>query len=332
MRIFISSIISLAILALYAPSIMAQTLVVGNKREHTVSFIDLKSGTEYARAKTGKSPHEIAVSPDGKTAVVVSYRGPLFTGNKLHLFDIASGEKTGVVDLGDNKAPHGLKWVPGTNRVMGTTESSQSAFLADVAEMKLVGSAKTEQQGSHMVALAPDHQTAYVANINSGSFTVIDMKTFDKVKDVKAGEGTEAIAVSPDGRQIWVGNNNSKSIMIFDTESLKKQHEIKTEGIPIRVEISPDGQSIAVSEPDLSRVRIYDAKTYTPITSIDLSDADAKVPVTLLFAPDGTNLWVACTGSAKVVEVDTSNWSIIRSFAAGEGSDGLGYSPLKRVP
>lgn len=332
MRKNISLLVTMGFISAYTPTIMAQTLVVGNKREHTVSFIDLKSGVEYARTETGKAPHEIAVSPDGKTAVVVSYRGPSFIGNKMHVFDIASGMQTGVIDLGKNKAPHGLKWVPGTTKVVGTTEASQSAFMADIAEMKLVNSVKTNQRGSHMVALAPDSEKAYVSNINSGSFTVIDMKTFVKIKDVKAGEGTEAVAVSPDGKQIWVGNNASKTIAVFDAESLGKRHEIKTDGIPIRVEISPNGKNIAVSEPDLSRVRIYDANTYTPITSIDLAEVDAKIPVTMLFSPDGTKLWVACTGSEKVVEIDTDDWSVARSFAVGDGSDGLGYSPLQHAP
>lgn len=327
-----SSIVCGALLVICTPTVWAQTLVVGNKREHTVSFIDLKSGEEVSRTKTGKSPHEIAISPDGKKAVVVSYRGPLFTGKKLHVFDVETGKETGTINLGANKAPHGLKWIPGTSKVVATAEASQSLALVDVNKAKLLKSVGTEQQGSHMVALSPDNERAYVANINSGSFTVINLKTFEKMKDVKAGEGTEAIAVSPDGEHIWVGNNNSKSIMIFDAETLEEHREIKTDGIPIRVEIRPDGKYVAVSEPDLSRVRIYDAETYAPIKGIDLSEADAKVPVTLLFSPDGSRLWVACTGSAKIVEVNTTDWSIVRSLMAGDGSDGLGFSPLNTIP
>jgi DNA-binding beta-propeller fold protein YncE len=328
MHKFITAVISIVFLGLLSTAVTAQILIVGNKREHTVSFIDLKSGQEFARTKTGKSPHEVAVSPDGKTAVVVSYRGQLFTGNKLHVFDVASGKKTGVISLGEHQAPHGLKWIPGTSKVIATTEASQSVVIVDVAKMNLIGSVKTDQQGSHMVALAPDNKRAFVANIGSGSFTAIDLEKLEKITDVKAGEGTEAISITPDGKQLWVGNNLSKSIMVFDINTFEKLNEIKTEGIPIRVEISPDGKFAAVSEPDLSRVSIYSVDTREPVAQIDLSKADANVPVTLLFSPDSPKLWVATTGSAKVVEVDTVDWSIVRSLAAGEGSDGLGYSPI----
>jgi len=240
-----------------------------------------------------------------------------------------NGKKKGVIDLGKNTAPHGLKWIPGTDKVIATTEASQSVVLVDIAEMKLLASVKTDQRGSHMVALSPDSDRAFVANINAGSFTVIDLASFEKVKDVNAGEGTEAIAVSPDGKHIWVGNNGSKSIMVFDAQTLKKRHEFKTEGIPIRVEISPDGAFVVVSEPDLSRVSVYDAVSHKILKTIDLVNQDAKIPVTMLFSPDGAKLWVATTGSAKVIEIETSDWTIRRSISAGQGSDGLGYSPMQ---
>lgn len=50
-------------------------LLVGNKGEDTLSLVDFASGRECARLPTGKSPDEIAISPDGKRAVLVGYGG-----------------------------------------------------------------------------------------------------------------------------------------------------------------------------------------------------------------------------------------------------------------
>ena len=61
---------ALALLA--ATPAAAETLIVGNKGEDTVSFIDLATAKERARVATGKMPHEIAISPDGKQAAVVA--------------------------------------------------------------------------------------------------------------------------------------------------------------------------------------------------------------------------------------------------------------------
>lgn len=318
-----------AALACAAGAAQASTLIVGNKVEHTVSFIDLDIGEEIARRETGRAPHEIAVSPDGKTAVLVSYREQNFNGNTLHVFDVATATPKGEISLGAHLGPHGLKWIPGTSRVIATTEVTKDVVVVDIAARELVGSVKTDQEGTHMVALSPDNKRAYASNIGSGSFTVIDLKKLNKLRDVKAGDGTEAISVSSDGREIWVGNNGSRSVMVFDAVSFEKKAEFATDGIPIRVELSPDGAIAAVSEPDLAQVSLYDARTRERVATVDLKPAEAAVPVTLLFSPDGARLWAAATRSAKVVEIDTADWRIVRTLSAGQGSDGLAWSPVK---
>ena len=199
--------------------------------------------------------------------------------------------------------------------------------IADIDKGEVTARIGSDQDGTHMVALSPDAKTAYSANIGSGSFSVYDMDTREKLRDVKAGEGTEGISVSPDGAEIWVGNNNSQSVMVFDTESFEKLAEIEAEDLPIRVEMNPAGTLVAVSYPRLAQVVIFDAVTRDQIADIALGQ-NGLFPVTLLWSEDGTKLWAAATGSKRVVEIDADDWSVIRTLPAGEGSDGLGYSPL----
>jgi DNA-binding beta-propeller fold protein YncE len=68
------------------PSTVATgTLLIGNKGENTLSFVDLASGRELGRAATGPMPHEIAISPDGRQAAVVAYGG-----HTIDIFDVAA--------------------------------------------------------------------------------------------------------------------------------------------------------------------------------------------------------------------------------------------------
>ena len=309
----------------------ADTLIVGNKREHTVSFIDLKTGDEIRRVTTGKAPHEVAVSPDGSTAVIVSYRDRDYMGSSLHVFDIATGEKLRVVEMDGYTAPHGLKWIGEGRTVAVTTEGSKHLVIANVDSGKVEAAIPTNQKGSHMVVLSPDQDRAYVANIQSGSFSVIDLESQKRLKNVKAGKGTEAITMTPDGSELWVGNNNSRNIIVFDPLDFKKLATIETKGVPIRVEISPDGKHAAVSEADLNAVTIIDVKTREVVASIDMSEAGGKVPVTLLFDQTGPRLWAATTQAARVIEINTADWTINRHLEAGAGSDGLGYSPIDLI-
>jgi len=324
--IFIQSALAAGAM-LIATHAAAATLIVGNKIESTVSFIDLEIGAEVARRETGTAPHEIAVSPDGARAVVVSYRGPGYTGESLHVFDVASATKIGEIDLKGSKAPHGLKWIPGTSRVIATTEATNDVVIVDVDAGEVVSAIKTGV-GAHMIALSLDANIAYAASINGGAFAIIDLEKGKTIRTVEAGSGTEAISVTPDGKEIWVGANNSRRIMIFDSTTFRKIREIKSGGIPIRVEISPDGAVAAVSEFDKNRILIYEVSSRLIRKTIDLAPFDAKAPVTLLFSPDGKFLWAAATHSRKIIEIDTAEWSVVRTLAAGEGSDGLGYSPI----
>ena len=305
-----------------------QTLVVGNKVDDSVSFIDLTTGEEVARRETGRAPHEIALSPDGKIAVVVSYREKDYEGNTLHLFDVESATPLGAISLGEHRGPHGLKWIPNTDQVIVTTEITQDIVIVDIGDRAVVGSVKTDQVGTHMVALSPVKPLAYAANIGSGNFTVIDLENVSKVRDVEAGEGTEAIAVTPDGREIWVGNNGSRSIMVFDAASLELLDTIETADAPIRVEISPDGALVAVSYPFKSKLAFFDRATRERLTIIDLLEDRLTFPVTLLFSPDGQVVWAAATGSASVAEFSTQDFSLLRILPAAAGSDGLGFTPV----
>ena len=64
-----------AMLMLAAPTLGAQTgtLVASNMNDHTATVIDAASGRVLATVPTGEGPHEVAISHDGKWAVVSNY-------------------------------------------------------------------------------------------------------------------------------------------------------------------------------------------------------------------------------------------------------------------
>src|SRR5687768_4055647 len=130
-------------------------LLVGNKGENSLSFIDLASGRELGRSPTGPMPHEIAVSPDGRQAAVVAYGG-----RSLDVYDVASRARLRTIDLAPNQGPHGLVWL-GDGRILATTERSESLAIVDTGRGDAVSAIATGQQGTHMVAVSPDRRRAY---------------------------------------------------------------------------------------------------------------------------------------------------------------------------
>src|SRR5512139_846785 len=292
-------------------------LLIGNKGEDTVSFVDLGTGKELGRSPTGRMPHEIAISPDGKQAAVVAY------GDKtIDLFDVATRTKIRTIDLAPNEGPHGIAWLK-NGRIVVTTERSQSIAVVDPVAGKLVASIKTDQPGTHMIAVTDDGTTAYASNIPAGTVTVIDLAGGRKLRDIAVGGRPEGIALSRDELVLWVGDLEGSRVQAFDTDTFDRLAEIKTGGIPIRVAASPDGRWIVTSNLEAGGLTIIDAVARRHVRDLPLSGKQEAGQVTILFSKDGKRIYAAETGGDVVAEVDLDSGKVLRRLPAGKNGDGL---------
>ena len=307
----------------------AQTLVIGNKAADTAGFADLERNRMVATRPTGPGPHEVAVSPDGETAAVVAY-GRDNDGRSVSLFDIASATSLKVIDLGRHTRPHGIAWLPDGRHLAITTEGSGHLVLVDTAAGDVAAAIDTGAAGSHMLALSPDAARAYVANLRDSSFSVIDIAARKLLRVVESGEGSEGIAVTPDGDEIWVSNRAENSVFVFDSETFARKAEIVTGEVPIRVAISPDGRHAVTANAREGTLSVIATASKSVVATVILETGGEgrTFPVTLLFRPDGAELFVAMTGPGRIARIDTAGWTQTGELVAGDGADGLGYSPL----
>lgn len=324
MRRFAAALLSALILtacpaAGETASSAGETLLVGNKGEDTLSIIALGSGEELARIATGRMPHEIAVSPDGKRAAVVAYGG-----TSIDIIDLAARRRVQTIDISPNARPHGLLWL-NDGRLVATAEGSES--VAVVAPDGAVTSIATGQQGTHMIVVAPDNRTAYTANIGSGTVSVLDLSAGRKVADLAVGGKPEGLALARGGRELWVGDLDAPRVQIWDVATRKKIAEQPVDPVAIRVLASPDGQLIATSNIASGTISLFDAETRAPIRTITVSGERAKGQVTLLFSPDSRRLYAAETGHDMIAEIDVASGRVLRRIAAGKNGDGLAIAP-----
>ena len=292
-------------------------LLIGNKGEDTLSFVDLRTGKELGRSPTGRAPHEIAISPDGRQAAVVAYGG-----KTIDLFDIATRAKLRTIDLSPNEGPHGLVWL-NDGRLIATTERSQSIAVVDPASGKVAASIKTDQQGTHMVAVSPDGRTAFTSNIPAGTVSVIDLAEGRKLRDIAVGGNPEGITLSADGRTLWVADLESPRVQAFDAATFEKLAEVPTGAMPIRVAASPDGKWIVTSNVGSGSLTLIDAASRQRVRDVDVSGTEAAGQVTILFSADGKRLYAAETGRDTVAEIELESGKVLRRLPAGKNGDGL---------
>ena len=304
-----------------APAGVTGTLLIGNKGENTLSFVDLATGRELGRAATGRMPHEIAISPDGRQAAVVAYGA-----RSIDIFDVVTRAKLRTIDLSPNDGPHGLVWLP-DGRLVATTERSRSLTLVDTRGGDRVTAIPTGQEGTHMVTVTPDHARAFTANIAAGTVSVLDLRAGTKIRDIAVGGRPEGIALTPDGRTLWVGDLEGARVQAFDTASYARVAEVPTGEVPIRVAASPDGRWIVTSNLGGGSLTVIDAATRAVARTVPVSGSREAAQVTILFSSDGRRLYAAETGRNQIAEVDLETGQVTRRLGAGANGDGLAIAP-----
>src|SRR5688500_19549197 len=106
------------------------TLVVTNKSPSTATIIDVASGRTLATIPTGNCPHEIALSSDGRFAVVTDYSGQ--PGRTLTVIDVLAMRVVRTIDLGAYNRPHGIAFLPGDSLVVVSSEASKNVVVVNV--------------------------------------------------------------------------------------------------------------------------------------------------------------------------------------------------------
>lgn len=318
--------ISLSLLAglLAAPG-RADMLLIGNKGEDTVSLVDLASGAECQRVPTGRAPHEIALSPDGRQAAVVAYGG-----TTIDIFYVAGARLVRRIDLSPGAGPHGIAWLR-NGRIVATAERSRSLELID-PRSGAVRSIPLGQNGSHMLAVSPDQRTAYVANILSGTISVVDLGKREKQADIPVGGNPEGIAISRDGRQLWIGDNSGPRLRVIDVASRRTIATLPIDSVAFRVAITPDGRTAVTSNLASGTLNLFDVATRRPLRTIGVSGDAKAMQVTLAFSRDARRIYVAETMKDTIAEVDLASGEVLRRIAAGRNGDGLAIAPGRCRP
>ncbi|MDY6947171.1 MAG: YncE family protein, partial [Pseudomonadota bacterium] len=124
-RLAWSSLLSVFVAGAAGAAAPSGTLLVLNKSDDTMSFIDLASSEVKATLPTGDAPHEVAVSGDGKTAVVTNYGDAANPGKTLSVIDVPGKQVLRTIDLGAYRRPHGIVWLQG-DEVAVTVEASKA--------------------------------------------------------------------------------------------------------------------------------------------------------------------------------------------------------------
>lgn len=316
-----------SILLMLACNAAADTLLVVNKSDAALALVDPVAMKVTGKIATGEEPHEVAVSDDGKIAVVSNYGTEASPGTSLTVVDIDAKRELRRFALPGLVRPHGVQAIG--SRFYITTEGSLSVARYDAAADRIDWIGGTGQDFTHMLVVARDEKKIYTSNIGSNSVSVLDLRNapgYVALKQIAVARNPEGIDLAPDGSALWVAGVASQkepaTISVIDPKSNSVVRTIPTATkLANRLKFTPDGKLVAVSDPGTNEVSIFDVATGNVIKKI----ATAEGPAGIVFTPDGKRLFVACAYAGKVQVIDTATWSIAGEVATGKEPDGLAY-------
>jgi len=333
LRLIVSCMVLTGVMGIAPPAAHAAELLVGNKSADTVWRLSLHDGRRIGEFRTGEAPHEIAVAPDGRLAVVTNY-GEAKSGSTLSVLDLVGGTPTRTIDLGQHGAPHGLRFLPDGRRVLVTTEASANLLVVEVASGEIERVIDVGSGTGHMVAISTDGKVAYLTKIQSGTLSRIDLQTGTKTVERAAGKGAEGVAVRPDGLEVWVTNREDGTVTVHDPRTLAVKRRMSSKGFPIRVVFSADGTLAFVTNARAATLAVFNARTKVPVATVSLSRDDmtyqptmlgnAALPIGVVVAADRPRAYVAISGGDRIAVIDTQRWQVIDYWVAGREPDALG--------
>ena len=288
-----------AVLAAAGSAFAAQGHVyVADEGADAVSVIDATSLKKTGSIPVGQGPHNVQVSPDGKSVWVTNNGDPSSAAEAMPHGQMSKSEHGAMVGAG-------AVWV---------IDTATGAVIAKV----LVG-----KHPAHVV-VASDGRTAYVTNGGDNTVSVVDTAAQRVIGVIRVGASPHGLRISPDGKQAWVANLKGGTVSVVDTESRKQVAQITAGKGPAQVGFTPDGRFGFVSLSEENKVAVIDPVSRKVIRKI----AVGTVPIQLHATPDSRLVLVANQGTPKqpgqtVSVIDLATMKVAATIETGAGAHGV---------
>jgi YVTN family beta-propeller protein len=316
---------SAALHVVLAISLLGQgILAVGEKKAGKVGFYTVE-GKRVGEVQVGAFPHEFAFSPDRKLLYVTD-NGVLWMtdkgegGNTISIVDVASRKRTGVIDLGTYRRPHGMAVLP-NGEIVVTAENPHALVRVDPVARKVVRKYDVGGESPHMVRLGPGGSTAWVSVSGSGKVSIIDLASGAIQAQLATGQNPQGSVLSRDGKRMYITNSASNSISIVDVAARKIERAIATGAGPNRIYLSPDEKTLYYSFQAGAGMGFADVASGKETARIALPGP----PLSFTLSKDGKTGYLGIQDSDKIVVVSIAERRIVRVFdtPAGAGPDSI---------
>lgn len=261
-----------------------------NEGDNSLSRIDLTTG-EVLTVPTAVTPHNVQITPDGKTLLAVGTEAMMMDGNA----GAHDGEAKGILLV----------------------------FRADDLSAGPSAQIEVGEHPAHVIA-DKDGKRAFVTNSEDDTVTVVDLGTASVVGTIPTGSFPHGMRMNPAGDEIYAANVESGSVSVLDPNGLKEIEQIAVGNAPVQVGFTPDGARVFVSLRDDDSIAVIDPVERSVLDRIAVGDGPIQVHAT----PDSAFVLVANQGtdekpSDTVSVIDVATNQVVQTIRTGAGAHGV---------
>ena len=217
-----------------------------------------------------------------------------------------------------------------------TTTAPVSVYVSPTRFENQATTAVGSSPSGVAVSSAPNDPRMYVANTGSGTVSVINTATGQRIDanpsitsmDIAVGSSPSVLAVSADGKRLYVANTGSGTVSVINTDTYKRidanpsiaSMDIAVGSSPSALAVSADGKRLYVANRGSNTVSVIDTATYKVIDTNPTASGTNSISVgssPSALALNGTQLYVANRGSNTVSVIDTTTYSVTNTITVG---------------
>ena len=268
--------------------------------------IGTSSYVQGGSVSVGDSPQAIAITPDGRTALVADQGS-----DQISVVDIATWSTT-TVSLPTGTSPKNIGITPDGTKAVVVGDSPYTVAVLDLTTNPIsISSLPFETLFGTSLAITPDGKKALVGGTDSlyEGISILDLTTTPASFDTNIVPGLfdGGLAVTPDGRRAIAATKGVNTATMIDLSAQPHPVQIHTVTVgpsPFDVAITPDGKRALVlyagtgllPTGGISVLNLTTTPMSVQTLNVPLSEGD--VPTSIAITPDGKKAVVTLRSAA----------------------------------
>ena len=303
---------------------------VALRRSRQLAVFDTGLDREVARIPLGGDPLSVLLTPDERF-VYVANNGADTDGaqNKLMAIDTSTHE---VLVTRVGREPLDLAMPRNGSRVYVSNAADQTVSVVDAGSLREsrristpVAGEGENTRGPFGIAVGPDEEWLYAADIDGNQVMVVDIEAGRVVERIDVAESPRSLLLSHSGERLYVSrfgrSGNGAGVSVIDTETYEVVSEIDQPSASVfRLALSPDGKRLYATDRTNARVLVINTELNRVILKWASRGRETR---DVAVSADGKTVYAANQDSNELLFFDAASGFVRKTLTLEDGPRGI---------